>query len=349
MNSLKATKVRHLYLAQSPLQILNAFEARERDGDGLQHDLILLEKENAYHNRLVENTLRFLKWRPLHRLPCRTSTLGKLWNWMVLRHWISRLQPVARVHVGEYALGMMVAAANLCTGAEFHLVDDGTSSLSFSDFRYRGVRDARYPTKGANRLLKFDPDLPPALTFFSIYDLEIHPPDRLERNRLGFVRRSIEFDDAGPVLFVGSNLPDNEEMSYPRFFELMRGIRAHFGPRPIRYYAHRTEHMHLKESVFAELRIEIVLGELPFEMNMLQGGQKPSFVAGFYSTVLDTLRLSGVAPDGRLISFHVASEEIRTPIEKVMAATCYANYRCSPGMVVVTDYAPAAGAGQPIP
>jgi len=328
----------YLYFVQTPLQILNAFEARERADGDVRHDLVIFEKENAYHNRLVENTLQFLKWKPLIVVAHPKTPLSKLLNWLILRRQIRRLPGVTKVHIGEYGAAIVVAAANLCTGADYWLVDDGTSSLSFEDFRYRGVRDMRYPLKGDMPLLGFRSSLPEAVTFFSIYDLELRSPDRLEKNTLSFLGRTVTFRDDGPVFFIGSPLPDNEEMSFDRFFELMRGVRHYFGDRRIKYFPHRAEMMDIKESVFARLRIEIVFNELPFELALAGCAESPSCVAGFYTTPLDTLRCSGAVPPDRLVAFYVASGEIQSPIERAMSETCYANYIATPGMTVVRSY-----------
>ena len=64
-------------------------------------------------------------------------------------------------------------------------------------------------------------------------------------------------------------------------------------------------------------------------------------MAGFSTTPLDTLRLSGAVPGERLISFHVPRGDISTPAEAEMSEVCYRNYESTPGMVVVRDYAAA--------
>lgn len=335
------TRCQHLYLVQTPLQLLNAYEARQIFGgnDDTTNHLIVFAKENTYHNQLVSNTLRSLEWQPSLTVGHPATAFGKLRNWLILQRHVRRLGRVTKVYIGEYSAAIVVAAANLCTDADFWLVDDGTSSLSFAGFRYRGVRDLRYPLKSDMPLLGFRSGLPAEVTFFSIYDLELCPPDKLERNRLSFLGSNVSYDDAGPVLFIGSPLPDNEEMSFERFFELMKGVRRHLGERPIIYHPHRAEHMNLKAKIFNDLAIEIVFNELPFELALARRTVPVSAIAGFYTTPLDTLRLSGAVTGNRLISFFVDPMEISTPQEADMAAVCYRNYEATPGMQVVRGYA----------
>ena len=150
----------HLHLVQSPLQVLNAFEARQSLGSNpeIDHRLVLFEKNNSYHNQLVTNTLAELGWRPWLVLPPPRRRWHKITQWLSLRRAVSGLGCVERVWVGEYSSGMMVAAANICRGAEVGLVDAGTSWLGFPDFRCRGGRDGGYPPRRPRPWLRFNPN-----------------------------------------------------------------------------------------------------------------------------------------------------------------------------------------------
>ena len=282
----------HLYLVQSPLQAINAFEARRvfRDDGEIAHHAIVFEREGEENNRLLHNTLDCLGWKPRAVVPFSPSNAGKMLRWLRLRTTLAGFPDVRRVFIGEYASGMPIAAANLFPRAEACLLDDGTSSLTFPDFRYHGIRTEHLPSGKNLPWLGYITSLPPALTFFSIYDLPLRPPDTLVRNELGFLRDAFQYDPNGPVFFVGSCLPDVEVIPFETFFALMRGVRRWLGDREIHYFPHRREILPRKDALFRELGIRLQKTDLPFELYVTRSPTRPSRIATFYSTAFDTLK-----------------------------------------------------------
>jgi hypothetical protein len=330
----------HIYLAQSPLQAINAFEARHSIADGAErHEVLVFEQKEALNNRLLANTLRKLSWEPWRTVPFRAANAGKMWEWCRLRLALGRLQEsVSRVYIGNYAAGMAVAAANLFPSAEHYLLDDGTSSINFPAFRYNGVRPEHLPASKNLPLLGYSTRLPNALTFFSLYDVSLRAPDRLRPNRLTFLHDALKFDPEGPVFFIGSCLPDVEVITFDQFFELFRAARRWLGDRLMIYYPHRRELMDRKRAFFQDVGVAIAAPELPFELELIHGDRKPSAVATFYSTALDTLRIISAGTRDKLLSFHVPVEWIQTEAHRAIAVHSYEDYRRSEEIKVVKDY-----------
>jgi hypothetical protein len=329
----------HLYLIQSPLQALNAFEARRvsRGTEQGRHVLVVFDRAEEANNRMVANTLRCLGWSPDLVLPYPVSRLGKVRVWLRLKRFLQTLGSVQRVCIGAFDSGLMMAAANRCHGTESVLLDDGTASLIFPAYRYENARSKHQKLGQAIPLLGFNTHLPDALVCFSIYDLPLKSPDRLERNHLGFLRQSVRYADDGPVFFLGSVFPDVGIVSFERFFEWMASVRSWFGTRPIYYFPHRRELIDLKKDALARLNMQIMQPELPFELYLATAPEAPSCVAGFYSTVFDTLRVAGLAEPGRMVVFRVPEDCIADPLERRMAHACHESYEAA-GMKVVRGF-----------
>lgn len=328
----------YLYLVQSPLQLLNAHEARLALAPDfpVRHALVMLDRKESENNRLLRATARRLAWEPEIMVPFSPGDTGKMLAWLALQSKLRKLGPVSRAYVGEYASGMPIAAANAFPEAEFFLLDDGASSINFPLFRYQNLRTVHLPEARSVKWAGYNTTLPDSISFFSIYDLELRLPDRAVKNSLGFLRRNIVFDDNGPVYFIGSCMPDVEVMSYEDFFSRFRGIVRHFGGRPIKYFWHRREITSRKKEFFAELGVETVRANLPFELLLAEAKPRPSCVATFYSTALDTISLTLSGHRGRCFSFHVPPEEILTAADRRIAETCYEAYRKS-DLVEVID------------
>lgn len=320
-----------LYLLQSPLQVLNAFEWRLRTphADKCIDAVVVLDQRCARNNAMVLATLEKLSWKPSLVLSCRTSVVGRILTWLRLRNFVKGVAPIHRVVLGAYDAGLMVAAANSDPRASVVLVDDGTNSLVFPQYRYHGVRgkyqkrDARVPALG------FDTRLPEAITFFSIYDLDLKQPDLLEKNELSILRANVRYDDHGPVFFIGSILPEAGWVSFEEYFRWLERIKARFGNREFHYFPHRREDLRRKQSALQSRQIKVVEPDVPFELHLATAAAAPSAVVGFYSTIFDTLRVAGLVQDDRLLSFALPAGCITDETEAMVAAACYEKYRRS--------------------
>lgn len=84
----------HLYFIQSPLQAINAFEARAAAESSAvdRHFAIRFGTVSAHNNRLVANTLRHLEWDDVVTVPFAPNPWVKLGNWLNLRHKLRRLR-----------------------------------------------------------------------------------------------------------------------------------------------------------------------------------------------------------------------------------------------------------------
>jgi hypothetical protein len=330
----------HLYLVQSPLQAINAFEARTAPGvdEAERHLAVHFETVGPYNNRLVANTLEHFGWDDVLTVPFGENPVGKLVGWLNLRWKLQGLGRIGRVHIGAYDSGVMVAAANACRSAEVWILDDGTASLLFPGYRYEGLRQ-RHQSSGVRRSwMGFDSRLPAKVGVFSIYDLPLRPPDTLHRNPMAVLRESIAFDDSGPVFLVGSMIPEHDICSFEDYGVWLARIREHFGDRRIHYFAHRRESMEPKIGVLEKLGIKVETPELPFELALSKASRKPSALASFYTTIFDTLVAADAVPAGRLFSFHIPPELIPDPTERAMAAKCYDAYVRGGVVSVVTDW-----------
>jgi hypothetical protein len=329
----------HLYFIQSPLQAINAFEARHSIADGAErHELVVFEQRKALNNQILANTLRKLGWEPWRTVPYRPGNVGKMWEWVRLRGMICRLPDVRRCYVGDFAAGMAVAVANLFPDAEHYLLDDGTSTINFPRFRYEGRRPEHLPASKNVPLLGYNTRLPRALTFFSIYEVGVRSPDKARLNRLTFLHDQLRFDPDGPVFFIGSCLPDVEVIGFEQFFNLFRAARRWLGERKIVYFPHRRELLDRKRELFREMGVSLALPKLPFELELVYGPMKPSVIATFYSTALDTLRIISQGHRGALLAFHVPEDWVKTTSHRDIARQSYVDYQASAEVEVIQDY-----------
>jgi hypothetical protein len=125
------------------------------------------------------------------------------------------------------------------------------------------------------------------ITFFSSYNLEIQPPDRLIRNDYVYHRKLVAQKPRDEsVAFVSQPLADQGYVSFPDFVELLRSVRRYFFGRHLLYYRHPRE-SDGQLTAARELGFEIRQNVAPFEHEVCQGNSVPRTVATFFSSVAE--------------------------------------------------------------
>jgi hypothetical protein len=325
----------NLYLVQSPLQAINAYEfRRSQTGENELNVIVVLDQSWQPNNAMVATTLAALDWKPDFVLPHGASSVGKVLAWMRLRRFVRSLSSVRRVVIGAYDSGLMVAAANLLKKAQVFIVDDGTQSLVFPDYRYLGARGEHHSQDRHVDWLGFDSRLPQGVTFFSIYELPLRAPDCRTKNELSFLKTGIRYDDSGPVFFAGSIFADMGLVTQDTYIDWVAAVRRWFGGREMHYFPHRRTNLEVKRKALESLGVRIVQLDFPFELHLARSGAAPCAVAGLYTTIFDTLLAAGLCEPQRLMAFVVPEDIIIDPMERRMARTCYQSYQKA-GMRVI--------------
>lgn len=329
----------HLYLLQSPLQVINAFEASRCLGasESTTYKAVIFERNVAETNRLVFNSVEYLGIDCLRTVKYSPRSAGKVFQWLLLSRRLKTLRNVTRVYIGDYSAGMPVAAANLFPHAEKFLLDDGTSTLNFPDFRYRGWRPEDLTSSKNIPWLQYTTDLPDKLTVFSIYDVPLSGGDRLLPNRLSFLREKFQYDVCGPAYFIGTCLADVGGMDQGIFIDhLERAFKwIQKQRRQIIYFPHRREDLSYKTSLFSRYGVETCQPDLPFELYLASSPERPSQISGFYSTVFDTLRLMAPGDSQRLQAFYLPSEDFTSSEHRGIARASYLNYQAQDSEVLL--------------
>jgi hypothetical protein len=125
------------------------------------------------------------------------------------------------------------------------------------------------------------------ITFFSSYDLEIRPPDRLIRNDYVYHRKLVAQKPRDEsVAFVSQPLADQGYVSFPDFVALLRSVGRFFCGRHLLYYRHPRE-SERQLTAARELGFEIRQNVAPFEHEVCRGNSVPRTVATFFSSVAE--------------------------------------------------------------
>jgi hypothetical protein len=284
-----------VFTVESPLQLLNAMEARHTLGSSESHLVVFTSPGHSKESftRLV----RPGDWRSVDFVPVVPyEDLEERLQWrqqwsMRLRayrgHWRRRglrrrldavarsLGRVERMFVGNLWIQHQRHLASVVRCRELVLLDDGTQTLQLNERLQSG--HAVGPASEVDRpwlawLIRQLTGMRPAdtsrFTWFTAFDLKTRPGDRVLRNELS-----------------------HEGLSEEHHREYLGRVRAHFAADSLVYVPHPREKVERVAYVRDVLGIPVCRYDVPIEYQLATSGVRPKVLASFCSSALDNCRI----------------------------------------------------------
>jgi hypothetical protein len=335
--------MKNVFLVKSPLQLLNAIEAKHHFGLK-DEDCVLIVMGDK---RNQPNMLRLINSRPLwgdvillHTVGLflddpfynrsESSWRGKIWGLGIFKKSIfniRRLNKISKslgkagfVFIGFSRDVYMRHFVNSTPHKEVVLLDDGNATLEIAKDRKRNL-DTSTKKMPAYRKFKlhvkrflqgvkdYEVD---RLTFFSAYDLDLGKKDSLVKNNFNYIRnesRSVGKDDA--VYFIGAPLDEVGLILRDQYIAYLMKVKEYFKNRKIVYVAHHREKKDKLNKLRDVLGFDIVLFDYLIEYQVAVLGPRPAVLASFFSSALENCRLI-FGNEMKIISFRIGLEACPT-------------------------------------
>jgi|GEM_PF-2269101 len=300
-----------LFVITSPLQYLNALEARAyyQIAPSSAVLVIIPNRQGEESMRQLQQLLVGSVWGqtffpqglpPRGRWPSRAlrhlqSFLGALKFRREVDALLARMPVVTRIFLGDWRARSFRYFLWKRPDAKVVLLDDG--SVTSQAFRYRN--DSRDPKVEAKAFPERNPKPwlaagvrfrnPQRITFFTSYDLPTGRRDDIERHSFEALKAdSASWIASDEVWFIGSNHAENGIASQQGYLAVLLAVRHFFSDRRLRYFAHRGE----SEPKLQQLEIlgfAVARSELPLEIVIRDQKTYPRAVGAIASSVIDNL------------------------------------------------------------
>ena len=274
-----------LYVISSPLQLINAIEARERfTHDGKDVLIYIYRKQTDIDqvSGILDESWAEIRYFGL-------STFTRLFYPLILRR-ILKEGGIKRVYLG-YPYNIRAHIANTCH-VETWLLDDGTFTLWLND--ELGKPDSTLWNKPSisDVLLgrKVDLSYLRQMSFFSTYGIQPPQGQGLIHNDFrGLKNKITEKPINEEVLFIGTPVEGKMLRSLEVFLATMRQVKAFYGNRKVFYALHRHEETAARTEQLEPLGISPIRFETPLEVACYQNSTAPFEIASFTSSALSNL------------------------------------------------------------
>ncbi len=299
----------NVFLVSSPLQLLNAWEAQYAFELDPKHTFLIVIPF-SYSPGDADTLLDLAGsqgWATVEALPTmgpivaeqgpRRYAFASMWRaFRGMSRILNQLPLVERVFIGNIGARYQRHFAHQTGCREIIALDDGLATVELMERRRGGLTDQR-SGRSWRRLFemamgaKFAPL--PFLTFFTAYDVSAPPGDRVIQNEYSFVRSRMTAlgSRRDELMVLGSPMRDFGLVPLETYLAYIARIRDRFASLPLLYAPHRAEREETVEAVRMRFDAEICDGGLPIEWWLLQHEQPPKYVAGFYTSALENIRV----------------------------------------------------------
>lgn len=307
-----------LFVLDTPLQLLNALEARHYFG-GQPSALVLLHwpawPVSAFECLLNEMTWQSTTWVPMNAqrstqkywlIGSQTSDRLNEYRWIYQQYRrrnridrvLARFGRISRLVVGNLYNDYMSHVSSHVPHDELIAIDDGTDTLRVAMRRHNAATSLEQTTPLGpiqalkhfiqNRWVFWDGRQPNAITFFTAYDIAVGSKDRLIVNDYRWLRERV-VSRAGNdyVYFLGQPLIEDGYLEEITYLEYLRKVVRYYGDNQVVYIPHKRESNRSLILIDQELGLAIQRFSRPIEVELAIGGELPKELASFFCSALE--------------------------------------------------------------
>ncbi len=305
-----------LYIVRSPLQLLNAIEAKHHLKTQ-RNVLVMLYNKNSNatdrNNIQMTQLLEIDPWDEI--IEYNKGAVRSDGGLMAQVRMIKKLRKERFEYLfsGDYAIMHQIMIANI-PSKELFLLDDGTLTLTI----YKNGLDPDYKEESLTRsfklfryrLFNLKTRHNKTVNFFTCFHIGPAEGKTIIFNRYDFLKtRFLPYTvrDDQHVYFLGSSLLNTNKVSEETYIRNLRACIDYFD-KPMVYIPHRAEIIPDAVKALRSDRFRLDVSTGPIELRFLLERRYPMYIASFFSTALYTL--NHIFPESAILSIRFRDEEI---------------------------------------
>ena len=302
------------FFVESPLQLINAFEALHYFSLEHQNNIILIRRSSSeLANKQLEKTLQFYDVSKVHII-----YIGELFpklyffNVVTIIFKILSQSGMHKFYIGEYNALWARIFPYLFSKSFFILFDDGSATIALHQYEYDFSKyraSSKWKKFIKVPILKLLYGGARKVTLFTMFDLKPYPSQKVFKNSFAFLKQKLRVESSNPdlVYFIGGNWVESNEVKKEDYLLLLTNIFKIYTDqkKKIIYIPHRKEKLEKFNGLRAmfDCSLEIITLDVPVEIYFLHKKEKPINIGGFGSTALFTLGQMYTPKD--LISYRI--------------------------------------------
>ncbi|KAA0890499.1 hypothetical protein [Oryzomonas rubra] len=360
----------NVFLIESPLQLLNAMEAKKyfalvnnhlvvRLGVGFSQELFkrLIGADDwdslcffTLDNKTMDFESRLLGKSISNKIRGFRCDCQQYLNRKKLDNIVTSFGRVKNIFLGNYLAGWkqyMRHFANTLPHETLYILDDGTDVIKINDERKNYLLRKACPKESDSSFwglrqmwrqscIRWDDKDANNINFFTAYGIEVGKGDCLIRNEYTYLRemvtRAMPSDE---VFFLGQCLVEDGYIKEELYLEYLKKIKAYFAGENLFYIPHPRESIEMIDKIKGYLGFEIKCFNGPIEYEITVKGNMPKILASFFCSALQNCNII-LGHNVRIKAFYLAPEHLVRFHEFVQSIYTYFENNTCESFEVVT-------------
>lgn len=304
----------NLFLITSPLQLINAIEAKEHF-KLTSNILVVIFTEHASKNKnQISRLIKEEEWDQVIRFDQRLKNSKTTFLRQIKLVKLLQKESYNMLFCGDFSSINKLIIANV-EKQKVYLMDDGATTIN-RHIHELGVKhsDQKIPLTKKIRHWRFNlfglKTIPTdTINLFTSYDLTPHGNEEIVRNELKYFKETFLAHATvdNTVYFLGQPLSDIEMITRETYLGYLKAIRDYYGTKIV-YIPHRAEHTMQDIEAMQDESFEVMYTDLPIELEFITANRYPMQIASFYSSALFTLNI--IYPECTITAFEIEAEKI---------------------------------------
>lgn len=261
----------NIFLIESPLQLLNAYEAHAYFKLDNPLYIVRLSNDKINDNQILKliNYL-LVKNKIIVKINSRKKNLFDILKISLIKFFfILKEKRFNKIFVGNYESGFFSLLLKKINKKKLILLDDGAKSI---------ITQKNFSNKNN-------------IDFFSIYDLKPYTNQNIFKNNFDKLKEKIISKKvAKQTLFLGSKLSEIGIVDEKYYINFIEKVSLYFSNNSIVYIPHREENTEKIKNIEKIKNVEIKYLDYPVEFYGINENININIVGSFYSTALYTMQ-----------------------------------------------------------
>jgi hypothetical protein len=303
----------NLFIITSPLQLINAIEAREYfQTKNNKLVAIFTEFESKNKDQIIK-LINENEWDDVLYFDMRpTGTKTTFFRQIKLAKQLQK-EIYNNVFCGDLSSSIKLIVSNVQKN-KVYLLDDGATTINRHLNELSGNTKKKNPPKKILRQLRFNifglkTALNDTINMFTSYKLEPHADEKIIHNNLTYFKNIFLADTTldKQVYFLGQPLSELNIVNRETYLSYINTIRHHYSNQNIIYIPHRFEKNIEEIEKLQNANFTVKHIDLPVELEFINCKTYPMQLCSFFSSALFTLNI--LYPEASITAFEVEQKD----------------------------------------
>ena len=279
--------MKSLFLVESPLQYINALEARQFYKLKAEESVVVLfEGISIISFKQILNISKQDHWGKVIIIRKNQHIILRYWSLFLCMRILRKFQAFEWILIGEYRSDIMRHIIHKFNPKRKILLDDGNvTPLIYQKNQRRELIDLTKKRRFLNQFFWLNDNEIFDIEYFSCFPLgEMKPKNTYEalKIRLGSKEQSDE------VFFLGNNVAELDIMGEEKYLSALEKVVSFYKGKKVIYFPHRRENDMKLKKIENNYPVEVRRVSAPFEVTLVDSEMLPLEICSFISSALET-------------------------------------------------------------